>query len=92
MSSIQDIRAMESQIVDIVNDYIADSYNKNDVLAISRRCGRIKLEADAESNIKMGKTTTLYPLSSLVRPGDDGKPEADIDKVSEIANQWLFLD
>lgn len=91
MSNIQDIRALESQITDIVDDYIQQMYNEDDVLAISQRCGNIKVEADAKENIKVGKTTELYSLKNLVRTGDDGNPESDNDKISDIANSWVFL-
>lgn len=91
MSTIQDIRALELRMTDIVDDYIQQMYNEDDVLAISQRCGKIKIEADAKEKIKIGKTTELYPLKDLVRKGDDGKPESDFDKISNIANSWLFL-
>jgi len=92
MSSIQDIRAMEQRITDIVDDYIQQLYNEDDVLAIGRRCGKITTKADAPEKIKIGKTTELYPLKDLVRIGDNGKPEADCDRISDIANSWIFLD
>ena len=92
MSSIQDIRALEMRITNIVDDYIQEMYNEDDFLAIGRRCGKITLKADAKEKIKVGKTTELYPLKDLVRQGDDGKPETDNDKISDIANSWIFLD
>lgn len=92
MSSIQDIHALEERIFDIVQDYVDGNYNEDDVLAIGRRCGKITLKADAKENIKVGKATEIYILKDLVRLGDVGKPEPDNDKVSEIANKWLFLD
>ena len=92
MSSIQDIRALELQITDIVDDYVEQRYNEDDVLAIGRRCGKSTVKADAKKNIKGVKTTELYPLKDLVRTGDDGKPESDCDKISDIANSWVFLD
>ena len=92
MSSIQDIRALEMRITDIVDDYIQQRYNGDDVLAIGRRCGKITLKADAREQIKVGKTTEIYPLKNLVRLGDDGNSEADNDMISDIANSWLFLD
>ena len=92
MSSIQDIRALELRIMDIVDDYIQQRYNEDDVLAISHRCGKITVKADAQEKIKKGKTTELYPLKNLVRTGDDGNLEADNDKISDIANSWIFLD
>ena len=92
MSSIQDIRALELRITDIVDDYIQQRYNEDDVLAIGHRCGKITVKAHAKEKIKIGKTTELYPLRDLVRLGDDGKPEVDNDKISDIANSWIFLD
>lgn len=92
MSSIQDIHALEERITNIVDDYVNQLYHEDDVLAVSRRCGKISLKADAKEAIKVGKTTELYPLKDLVRKGDDGETEPDNDKISDIANSWLFLD
>lgn len=92
MSTIQDIRALEVSINDIVTDYINGMYLEDDVLAISRHAGKLKLTADKRESIKVGKETEIYPLKDLVRKGDDGQPEEDIDKISEIANSWIFLD
>jgi hypothetical protein len=92
MSSIQDIHALEQRISDIVEDYIKKLYDEDDVLAIGLRCGRISLKADAKEAIKVGKTTEIYPLQVLVRKGDDGNTEPDNDKISDIANSWLFID
>lgn len=92
MSSIQDIHVLEERITNIVDDYVNQLYREDDVLAVSRRCGKISLKADAKEAIKVGKTTELYPLKDLVRNGDDGETEPDNDKISDIANSWLFLD
>lgn len=92
MSSIQDIHALEERITNIIDDYVNQLYDEDDVLAICRRCGKISLKADAKDAIKVGKTTELYPLKDLVRKGDDGQTEPDNDKISDIANSWLFLD
>lgn len=91
MSSIQDIRALEERIYDYVEDYIDGDYNEDDVLAISTRCGKVSLKADAKDKIKMGKTTEVYPFSTLVRPDDNNALEPDVDKISDIANSWLFI-
>jgi len=92
MASIQDIRTLETRVTDIVDDYIQQHYNEDDVLAIGRRCGKITLKADAKDEIKVGKTTELFPLKDLVRTGDNGEQEADCDKISDIVNSWIFLD
>ncbi len=92
MSSIQEIRALEESIYDIVQNYVDGNYNTDDVLAIDRRCGKVTLMADAKENIKPGKTTEFYALKDLTHTGDDGKLEPDNDKITEIAGKWLFLD
>lgn len=92
MSTIQVIRALEVSINDIVTDYINGMYLEDDVLAISWHAGKIEVTADKKENIKVGKDTEIYPLKDLVRIGDDGQPEEDVDKISEIANSWIFLD
>ena len=91
MSSIQDIRALELCICDIVEGYISKQYNDDDVLTISCPNGKIVVKADARNKIMIGKTTDLYPLKDLIRLDEKGKPETDIDKISAIANNWLFL-
>ena len=62
-----------------------------DIHAISIRCGRASLNADAKDDIEIGNTTLIYPLSTMVRPGDNNAQERDSDKISDIANTWLFL-
>ena len=91
MSNIQEIRTLEQCIYDIVVNYINRQYNEEDVLSISRRNGKIVLNADAKKNFKKGMRTELHPLCDLVRTDNDGKPEADIDKITQIANSWLYL-
>lgn len=92
MSNIQDIHAFAERIYDIVQNYVDGSYNTDDVLAIGRRCGKITIKADAKEAIKVSKTTELYPLKDLLRTGDNGNLEPDNDKISDIANNWLFLE
>jgi len=92
MSNIQDIHAFAERIYDIVQDYVDGNYNADDVLAIGKRCGKITMKADAKEAIKVGKSTELYPLKDLLRKGDDGNLEPDNDKISDIANSWVFLD
>lgn len=91
MSSIQDIHALEERIYDIVQDYVNNNYNEEDVLAVGRRCGKITLNADAKDKIKIGKTTQIYPLRDFVRTDDNGAPEPDNDKISDVANSWVFV-
>jgi hypothetical protein len=91
MSSIQDIHALEERIYGIVQDYVNNNYNEDDVLAIGCRCGKITLNTDAKEKIKIGKTTQIYPLKDFVRTDDNGTPEPDNDKISDVANSWVFI-
>lgn len=91
MSSIQDIHAVEERIYDYVVEFLGGNYAPDDVLAISTRCGKVSLKADARDNIKIGKTTEVYPFSTLVCFGDKNAQEPDNDKISDIANSWLYL-
>lgn len=92
MSTIQEIHALEQSIYDIVQDYIDGDYNEDDVLAIDRRHGEITLTADIRETIKTRKGTEVYPLKELVRAGEHFSLEPDGDKISEVANSWLFLE
>lgn len=66
--------------------------NEDDVLAIGRRCGKIILDANAKEKIKIGKTTQIYPLKDFVRTDDNSTPEPDNDKISDVANSWVFVE
>ena len=92
MAAIQDIHTFEESIYDIVQDYVDGNYDPSDVLSIGRRCGKLTINADAREAIKVGKTTEIYPLKDLVRTGDEDELEPDNDKISEIANSWVFID
>lgn len=91
MSNIQDIYALQEQIYDYVDAYLRGDYNADDILAISTPCGKVSLNADAKENIAIGKTTEIYPFSTFVRLDYSNGKEQDNDKISDIANSWVFL-
>ena len=98
MGTIQDIHSMELRITDIVDDYIQQFYNEDDVLAIDRRKGEITVTADSREKIEVGKECAISmerakldertPASSLQARGET---ESNYDKISEIANSWIFI-
>ena len=49
-------------------------------------------KAAAEDGLQGTEDDGIYPMPELVRMGDDGKQEPDIDKISDVANSWIFLD
>ena len=71
MGKIQDIHALEQCIYGIVQDYIDDCYNADDVLAISKKGNKIVVTADAREKIVRNSTTEIYPLKNLLRTSDD---------------------
>ena len=49
-------------------------------------------KAAAEDGLQGTEDEGIYPMSELIRMGDNDKPEPDIDKISDVANSWIFLD
>lgn len=92
MSNIQDLRNLELQITDVVDDYIDEYYNDDDVLAIDVCEGKITLTADSRDKIKVSESTEIYKLRDLVRLNENGEQESDSDKISDIANNWIFIE
>lgn len=92
MSTIQELRTLELQITDIVDDFIENYYNDDDVLAIDTCEGKITLTADSRDKIKVSESTEIYNLRDLVRLNENGEQETDCDKISDIANNWIFIE
>lgn len=91
MARIQDTYAFQDKIHDIVNDYIDDRYNDDDVLAICRRNGKVSMTVGSPNEFRTWKTAAIYPLEELVINNGDGSMDADNDRISDIANEWVFL-
>ena len=91
MTTIQDIHALEDRIYGAVQEYLdnPDGYNKP-VLHVYLD-DDMEYQAVMEDNLEGTEDDGCYPAVDLVRDGDDGD-EPDIDRISDIANSWLFLD
>ena len=92
MATIQDIQALETQIYDAVQEYIDSpaSYN-NPTLHVFLDKDDMEYRAEMDEDLKGTEDDIIFPAGTLVREGDDG-PEPDIDRISDIANSWIFLD
>lgn len=92
MATIQDIRAFELRICEAVEEYLdtPDAYS-NPKLHVYLDKDRMEYRAELNEDISSSENDGVYSIEELVRDGDDG-PEADIDRASEIANSWIFLD
>lgn len=93
MASWQDIRALEELIYEQVEEYLRnqDAYT-TPVLQIYLDQDEMIYKAAAEDGLQGTADDGIYPMSDLVRKDDNGNPEPDIDRISDIANSWIFLD
>ena len=92
MANWQDIRALEERIYDAVQEYLdnPDAYTQP-VLHVYLDQDEMLHKAEAEDNMSDNTDDGIYPMVELIRTGDDGL-EPDVDKISDIANSWIFLD
>ena len=92
MASIQDIQALEERIYDAVQEYLdnPDGY-ENAVLRVYLDEDDMIHHAEIDDNLHGTEDDGIYAIESLIREGDDG-PEVDVDRASDIANSWIFLD
>ena len=92
MDRIQDVYALEGQIYELVDGYLqeADCYATAPVLAVWKRCGKLNVAVDVETNLKLTKTSDVFPIADVIRPTEDGTAqEPDNDKIAEIASMWF---
>ena len=92
MANWQDIRALEERIYDDVLEYLdnPDAYTQP-VLRVYLDQDEMLHKAEVEDNMSDNTDDGIYPMVELIRTGDDGL-EPDVDKISDIANSWIFLD
>lgn len=90
MSSIQDIQALEQKIYDAVEEFLQypDGYDKPILHVYLDDEMTYQAEID---ELEGTEDDGIYSLANLIRMGDDGE-ELDIDRASDIANSWIFLD
>ena len=93
MATIQDIQALESKIYDVVEEYLdnREAYF-TPMLVVKREPDGLEVFIEDTDCIVEGDCDMeMYFMDSLVREGCDGN-EPDIDRISDIANSWIFLD
>ena len=92
MATIQDIRALELRIYEAVEEYLnaPDAYDKP-ALHVYLDSDEMVHRAEIAENLTVSDDDGVYAIESVVRDGDEGR-EPDIDRISEIANNWIFLD
>ena len=93
MANWQDIKALEERIYEAVEEFLnnQEAYAMP-VLNVYLDQDDMTYKAAAEDGLQGTEDDGIYPMLELVRMGDDGKQEPDIDKISDVANSWIFLD
>lgn len=88
MADWQDIRALEERIYDAIQEYLdyPDGY-EHPVLHVYLDKDEMVYRAEIDDNLQGTEDDGVYELEGLIR---DGQP--DNDRVSDIANSWIFLD
>ena len=92
MARIQNIKQFEELICDIVDEYLQemDCYDQP-VLAIWREDGEHQVIIDEPSNIPLSDDMEQYELDDLISQ-TDAAPQLNLDRISAIANEWIFSD
>lgn len=94
MSSIQEIRQFENELYEMVMEYIRGGYTDDYSIVIRMRC-RPVATVEETTTVCKDKTTEIYSLPLLTRlttKSDTDSREPDIDRLSDIASEWMFLD
>ena len=89
-SSIQDIRAFDNAIFDMVEEYLKDndySINENDGIYIDTDLSLCILPIN-----EVADKDNFYPISGLVRMDENNMIEVDCDATNELANQYIFIE
>lgn len=91
MDSWQDIKVLEERIYDVVDEFLKniDAYN-NASLHVWLDDDMI-YKAEIDENLSGSEDDGVYEINKVIRDGINGK-EPDIDRISDIANSWIFLD
>lgn len=88
-SSIQDIRAFDESIFDMVEGYLKDNnniINENDGIYIDSN-----LSVSVESINDITDKDNFHPISKLVRFDENNMIEVDCDATDELANKYIFI-
>ena len=93
MAKWQDIKALKECIYDEVEEYLSnsDAYD-TPALQVYLDENDTTYKAVVDNGFIGTEDEGIYPIDELIRLGDDGNREPDIDRIDEIANSWIFLD
>ena len=92
MARIQDIKQFEELICATVDEYLQemDCYD-HPVLAIWREDGEHQVIIDEPSNLPLSDDMEQYPIEEVILNEVDSMTP-NYDRISAIANEWVFLD
>jgi hypothetical protein len=81
--------AYNEAIFNKINEYLEekDIYSANAVLAINKKSKEIEYGEPAEFDIKWD----VYTLGSIIRSGENGELEPNVDETFELASKYYFV-
>lgn len=92
MANWQDVRDLEECIYDAVSEYLDNSEAyKSAILHVYLDHDKMVYQAEIDDNLSGTEDDGIYAINDVIRSGDVGL-EPDIDRISDIANSWIFLD
>ena len=89
MDTIQELMAVEQQILETIQEYLDDKGNYPDDVVLAINSTNYEIVIDSPSNLS--DEYEQYQLSSLIRQDEQGNPEPDCDATNDIANQYYFV-
>ena len=91
MDRIQDVRALEAQIYETIEEYIeeVDCYN-NPYLAVWEENSIMNVVVDELDNLNI-ECADILPVEDMLRPTEEDESvlEPDYDKIADIASVWF---
>lgn len=85
---IQDIRALETRISDAIEEYVKNPEDyENPVLRVRPDEDGSEYMAEIDESGEVGEGEEVFPVGDIV--SSDG--EIDYDRISDIANSFIFV-
>jgi hypothetical protein len=86
--SIQDLRAFDSHIFEVVQNFLddKDAYPSDSVLSINAKTKEVSIDSPSDC-----VNCNQYALASLIRTDEQGVLEPDCDATYDLAGQYYFV-
>lgn len=79
-------------IYKMVDDYLHGIYTDDEVIVIRMHNQQPVANIEETHVTKPRKNSEIHKFKTIIRKSETGGKEPDIDKIKEIAGEWMFLD